>query len=84
LFLIGIKDFDKDIQNLNEGEREAQIEMYDRVLSECKDALQYIREDMRTDPHSKSGDKKDQVCRISSKVCRWLFNDFADDMQSCS
>nr|CAB3266573.1 signal recognition particle subunit SRP68 [Phallusia mammillata] len=57
LFLIGVKDFDKDLSEIDEKDHESRIEMYDQVLTECKDALQYTREDIRTDPHSKANER---------------------------
>ncbi|CAK8697291.1 unnamed protein product [Clavelina lepadiformis] len=61
LFLIGVKDFDKDLDAVEDAGRDSRIEMYDQVLTECKDALQCTKEDIKLDPHSKATEKADTV-----------------------
>lgn len=53
LFLIGIKEFDSSVASVKDGE--GRIELYENTLSECKDALQVTRDDIKSDPHSKTG-----------------------------
>ena len=56
-----MKDFEKSFANIDAKDRAGQIEAYDGVLTECKDALQLTREDMKNDPHSKTSSKKENV-----------------------
>jgi len=61
VFLIGNKEFEQDFEKIDKGNRDAQIEAYDNLLTECKDALQFIKEDIRSDPSSKSSSKGNDV-----------------------
>ncbi|XP_002120160.2 signal recognition particle subunit SRP68-like isoform X2 [Ciona intestinalis] len=61
LFLIGVKEFEKDLSTIDDNDRDARVEVYDRLLTECKDALQVTRDDIRTDPHSKASEKTNKV-----------------------
>lgn len=60
--MIGIKDFENTFSNIDEKDRDGQIEAYDRILNECKDALQLTKDDMRSDAHAKSTGKMSAVC----------------------
>uniref|UniRef100_H2YEN3 Signal recognition particle subunit SRP68 n=1 Tax=Ciona savignyi TaxID=51511 RepID=H2YEN3_CIOSA len=68
LFLIGVKEFEADLSSISESDREARVEVYDRLLTECKDALQITRDDIRTDPHSKATEKTNQVTHFVSDL----------------
>ena len=71
LLLIGIKEFEVSLSKISKNDRDSRIEAYDRVLTECKDALQLTKDDMRTDPHAKSG-KKGVVRNLKSNVLMLL------------
>lgn len=52
VFFIALKEFNEQIDSQD---KEAKLEMYEGVLSDCKDAVQCVKDEIKIDPSSKVG-----------------------------